>query len=132
MTHRNSHYFVWFLVFGVVAALASVASSATHRPDSESLWLLGSGLGGLVLGSQRLAQPRLARTYDVLIGILFAGIGVLGILDRFGVHVLSNAHLGTELVTGTAILGLSLAFFPALVHTVLGLQSLNHGFKISK
>ena len=132
MSHRSSHYFVWFLVFGVVAALASVVSSATHRPDAESLWLLGSGLGGLVLGSQRLAQAKLARTYDILIGILFAGVGVLGILDRFGVHVLASAHLGTELVTTAAILGLSVAFFPALIHTVLGLQSLNHGLKLSK
>ena len=132
MTHRSSHYFVWFLVFGVIAALASLVGSATQQPDAESLWLLGSGLGGLVLGSQRLAQAKLARPYDLLIGILFAGVGVLGILDRFGVHALANVHLGNELVTGAAILGLSLAFFPALIHTVLGLQSLNHGLKLSK
>jgi MFS family permease len=132
MTHRSSHYFVWFLVFGVVAALAPVVGSATHRPDAESLWLLGSGLAGLVVGSQHLAQAKLARPYDILVGMLFAGVGVLGILDRFGVHALADAHLNTGLVTGAAILGLSLAFFPALIHTVLGLQSLNHGLKLSK
>jgi hypothetical protein len=94
MTHRSSHYYVWFLVFGVAVALASV---------------VGSGLPGLV-----------------------AGVGVLGILDRFGLHTLADTYLDTGLVTGAAILGLSLAFCTPLIHTVLGLQSLNHGLKLSK
>src|SRR5262245_29091657 len=91
--------FIWSLIFGVVAVCASILSSTIHRPHSASLGLLGTGLGRLILGTQRLAQAKLARSD--------------GILERFGVHVLAGVHRGTKLVTTAAILGLSLAFFPA-------------------
>jgi hypothetical protein len=58
-----------------------------------------------------------------VIGLIFAVVGLLGILASLKV---ANT-IGIS--TSGAILGLSLAIPYSLIHTVLGLTSLNHAFK---
>lgn len=61
--------------------------------------------------------------YDLLIGLIFTALGLIGIVTRFPfAHNLGISASGS-------ILGLSLATPYSLIHTVLGLTSLNHSFK---
>ena len=128
MKHRNTHYWNWFIFFGLVAGVIFFAHS--HTIDSESTWLLVTGLLGLILGANWVNGGKLSRPYDLLIGIIFAAVGVLGVLQAFNVHVIaSNTGVFAHYVNSSHIFGLSLDVLPSLVHAALGLSSLNHGIK---
>ncbi|HEX9038012.1 MAG TPA: hypothetical protein VF808_13590 [Ktedonobacterales bacterium] len=120
MRHRDTHYFLWFIFFGVVAGLIHYVNSRTFDP--ESTWLTVSGLLGILLGMRWVAKGRLERWYDLIIGAIFTLAGVLGITAGF----LGNV---AGLTSQSELLGLSLGVLPSLVHTVLGLTSLSHGVR---
>ncbi len=48
LSQRNTHYWLWFLLFGVVSAL--VTASKGEGITIETMWLLIAGFVGLVLG----------------------------------------------------------------------------------
>src|SRR5271165_3849706 len=127
MSHRSAHYWLWFLVFGVVAGLLSYKQNSSL--SSESIWLLVTGFLGLVVSARWLNEGKFARPYDMVIGVIFAAVGIFGILLNFGLFNISASSLPSGLVSNNSLLGLSLATFPALIHTVLGLDSLHHGFQ---
>jgi hypothetical protein len=129
MSHRNAHYWLWFLVFGVIAGILSYKGSNPHALSSESIWLLVSGFLGLVVAASWLNEGKFAKPYDLLIGIIFAAVGIFGILINFGLFNLSVHSVPSSVVSNNSLLGLSLSVFPSLIHTVLGLNSLNHGLK---
>src|SRR5262250_2725846 len=84
LSHRSTHYWLWFLLFGLGSAAVAWAQ---HEPlSSESIWLLAAGLGGVLAGS-RLFSGALARPYDLLIGLLFGAVGLLGVLHNMGVNL---------------------------------------------
>jgi hypothetical protein len=127
ITSRSAHYWLWFLLFGLVSAV--VARYSNQLLTSETVVLLVTGFLGLLFGVKTLAA-RLARPYDLLIGLLFTGVGALGVLDRFGVHLIAaSGSAASTALTGSSILGLYLGLPYALIHTLLGLTSLNHGLK---
>jgi hypothetical protein len=71
--------------------------------------------------------------YDFIIGVIFTLVGLVGVLDAFKIHLLSGVSAPANLVTSTSILGLATTpLLIALVHMVLGLQSLNHGLHSGK
>jgi hypothetical protein len=111
---RSTHYWLWTLLFGLVAGLAR-----GFNPEFTVVGL--TGLVGLLMGIPALS--RFARPYDLLIGLAFTVLGVLGILTSFPLA----QQIGIS-ASGN-ILGLSLGIPYALIHTVLGLTSLNHGLK---
>jgi hypothetical protein len=127
MSHRNAHYWLWFLVFGVVAALLSYKD--TKSLSSESLWLLITGFLGIIVAADWLNHGKFAKPYDLIVGIIFAAAGIIGILLQFGLFHLSAGSLPKGLISDNALLGLSLSALAPLVHTVLGLNSINHGLK---
>jgi peptidoglycan/LPS O-acetylase OafA/YrhL len=129
MSHRNAHYWLWFLIFGVVAGILSYKSSNPHTLSSESIWLLVTGLLGIMVGADWFNSGKFAKGYDLIVGIIFAAVGILGILLQFGLFHISTSSLPSGLISNNALLGLSLSTFPALIHTVLGLDSINHGLK---
>jgi hypothetical protein len=91
------------------------------------MWLLIAGFLGLILGA---LLPSLARPFDLVIGLLFTGVGLLGILHNFGLNlVATSTGIAPNAIDQTAILGLSLSLPYALIHTVLGLTSLSHGLR---
>ncbi|MBF6591620.1 MAG: hypothetical protein IVW57_13995 [Ktedonobacterales bacterium] len=127
MDHRTTHYSLWFLFFGVVAALSSLVNQ--NKVDSTSIWFLATGLIGLIVTRKFLNDGKLARPYDLIVGIIFAAVGAIGILMKFKLNLVSGAG-STGLVTSTSIIGLNISnFFNALVYAVLGFTSLNHGIK---
>ena len=113
VSQRNAHYWLWFLVFGIVSVAVGAVTGAGLT--AESVWLLVAGFLGLLFG--RMATG-LARPYDVIAGLLFTIVGVLGVLHNFNVALPSS-------VDTTTLLGLSMSLPYALIHTVLGLGSLN-------
>jgi hypothetical protein len=115
ISQRNTHYFLWFLLFGVVYGLAK-------GYNSEAFVVTVSGLLGLVTGTLRNAN--LTRIYDLVVGLLFAALGLLGILTSFPSV---SQHIGVS--TAGVVLGLYLGIPYALIHTVLGLTSLSHSFR---
>jgi hypothetical protein len=129
MSHRNAHYWLWFLVFGVIAGLLSYKQSNPHTLSSESIWLLVSGFLGILVAAQWLNSGKFAKPYDLLIGLIFAAVGIFGILLNFGLFNVSISSVPNGLISNNSLLGLSLGVFPALIHTVLGLNSINHGLK---
>jgi hypothetical protein len=126
-SHRNAHYWLWFLVFGVIAGLLNYKAHGTL--GSEAIWLLVSGLIGIIVGGRWLNEGKLAKPYDLIVGIIFAAVGIIGILLNFGLFNLSKVGLPSGVLSNDSLIGLSLAVFPSLIHTVLGLNSINHGFK---
>jgi hypothetical protein len=128
MEHRSTHYWLWFLFFGVIATL--VALTQQGKPDSEALWLLIAGALGLILGARWLADGALSRPYDFVAGIIFTLVGILGILAAFKINLLSG--LPSNIVSDGHVIGLSIGLLPSLVHTVLGLTSLNHALRSGK
>jgi hypothetical protein len=126
LSQRNTHYWLWFLLFGVVSAL--VTMSKGEGITTETMWLLIAGFLGLLLGA---FIPSLARPFDLVIGLLFTGVGLLGILHNFGLNlVATTTGIAPNAIDQTAILGLSLSLPYALIHTVLGLTSLSHGLRM--
>jgi hypothetical protein len=131
MGHRSAHYFLWFIFFGLIAGIASFVN--TQKFSSESIWLFVSGLLGILVTQKWLAEGRFAKPYDFIIGVIFTLVGLVGVLDAFKVHLLSGVSAPAGLLTSTSILGLATTpLLIALVHMVLGLQSLNHGLRADK
>jgi hypothetical protein len=125
LSQRNTHYWLWFLLFGVVSALVSISQGAGIT--TETMWLLIAGFLGLLTGS--FIHP-LARPFDLAIGLLFTAVGLLGILHNFGLNLVGQpSSIAPNAIDETAILGLSLSLPYALIHTVLGLTSLSHGLR---
>ena len=123
---RSVHYWLWFILFGVVSSL--VLLRTVGQLDSETVWLLGTGLLGLLFGLGGLGS-RLARPYDLIIGLLFMGVGLLGLLHNLGYNLVPADASAANAVDQTAIIGLSLALPYALIHTLLGVTSLSHGLR---
>ena len=71
----------------------------------------------------------LARPFDLVIGLLFTIVGLLGILHAFGLNLVATSGVAPNAIDETAILGLSLSLPYALIHTLLGLTSLSHGLR---
>jgi hypothetical protein len=124
LSQRNTHYWLWFLLFGVVSALVNWSQGSGIT--TETLWLLITGFLGLILGLFVLA---LARPFDLVIGLLFTIVGVLGILHAFGLNLIPSGNVPPNAIDTTAILGLSLSLPYALIHTLLGLTSLSNGLR---
>lgn len=124
LSSRSTHYWIWFLLFGVVSSLT--IWSRQHTLDTESVWLLVTGILGIVVGG---LGGRLARPYDLIIGLFFMGVGMLGILHNFGFNLVAERPTASGVVDTSAILGLSLSLAYALIHTLLGLTSLNSGLR---
>ena len=125
LSQRNTHYWLWFLLFGVVSALVSVSQGTGI--STETVWLLVAGFLGLLTGS---FMHSLVRPYDLVIGLLFTAVGLLGILHNFGLNLVGQpSSIAPNAIDETAILGLSLSLPYALIHTVLGLTSLSHGLR---
>jgi len=121
MSHRSTHYWLWFVLFGVIAG--GLTYLKAHQLDTESLWLLLSGLLGIVFGAKWLNNGNWSRAYDIIIGIIFALAGIFGLLIFGGIHV----ALPASIYANGALVGLSLGLLPSLIHTWLGLTSLSHG-----
>jgi len=124
LSQRNTHYWLWFLLFGVVSALVTISKG--EGITTETMWLLIAGFLGLLLGA---FLPSLARPFDLVIGLLFTVVGLLGVLHAFGLNLVATSGVAPNAIDETAILGLSLSLPYALIHTVLGLSSLNHGLR---
>jgi hypothetical protein len=125
LSQRNTHYWLWFLLFGVVSALVTVSKG--EGITTETVWLLIAGFLGLILGA---FIPSLARPFDLIIGLLFTSVGLLGVLHNFGLNlVATSGGIAPNAIDETAILGLSLSLPYALIHSVLGLTSLSHGLR---
>ena len=88
----------------------------------------GDGPAGGLLGVGGLGA-RLSRPYDLIIGLLFTAIGLLGLLHNLGYNLVPTTSETATTIGQSAILGLSLALPYALIHTLLGLTSLNHGLR---
>lgn len=128
MDHRSTHYSLWFLFFGVISGLNSLLV-LNHGLDSTSIWFLVTGLLGILVTRKWLNEGKLARPYDIIVGLIFAIVGIIGILAAFHVNLLSGVN-GGGLISSSSILGLSTSsFFVDLVYAVLGFTSLNHGIK---
>jgi hypothetical protein len=127
LSQRNTHYWLWFLLCGVVSALVSVSQG--KGVTTETWWLLITGFLGLLLG---MRVPSLARPFDLVVGLLFTIVGLLGILHAFGLNLIATSGgVAPNAIDETAILGLSLSLPYALIHTLLGLTSLSHGLRAS-
>ena len=125
LSQRNTHYWLWFLLFGVISALVTISKG--EGVTTETMWLLIAGFLGLLLGA---FLPSLARPYDLVIGLLFTAVGLLGILHNFGLNLVGQPNgIAPDAIDESAILGLSLSLPYALIHTVLGLTSLSHGLR---
>jgi len=125
LSQRNTYYWLWFLLFGVVSALVTISKG--EGVTTETMWLLIAGFLGLLTGS--FIHP-LARPFDLAIGLLFTAVGLLGILHNFGMNLVGQPNgIAPSAIDETAILGLSLSLPYALIHTVLGLTSLSHGLR---
>lgn len=124
VSSRSTHYWLWFLLFGLVSS--TVVWSQRHTLDSESIWLLVTGILGVVLGG---FGGRLARPYDLAVGLLFTGVGMLGVLNNLGLQLVAQRPSAPAVMDNAAILGLSLSLAYALIHLLLGLTSLNSGLR---
>jgi hypothetical protein len=124
MRHRDTHYFLWFIFFGVLSGIIHYVNQPGVF-DPESTWLTISGLLGVVFGAKWLAGGQLSRWYDLIIGVIFTLAGAIGIAAGFHIYVISGS-VANGLISKDALLGLSLATLPSLVHAVLGITSLNH------
>lgn len=129
MKHRDTHYFLWFIFFGL---LSGVIFYLNHHGaiDPESTWLLVTGLLGMVFGANWLASGKFSRWYDLIVGIIFSVAGLIGIGSGFHVNLLSGAPASfSNFISATTFFGLSLSVLPSLVHAVLGLTSLSHAIR---
>jgi hypothetical protein len=131
--HRTEHYFLWFILFGLIAGVASYLNN-NHEISSEAIWLLVVGVLGFVVTQNWLADGKFSQPFDFIVGVIFTLVGLIGVLQGFHVNLLSSlSSLPSNLVSANAILGLSLTpFLLNVVHLVLGLQSLSHGLRGNK
>jgi hypothetical protein len=106
LSARSTHYWLWFILFGVVSSL--VVWRLHGSLDTESVWLLVTGLLGVLLGVGGLGA-RLSRPYDLVIGLLFTAIGLLGLLHNLGYYLVPTTIDTASNVAQSAIIGLSLS-----------------------
>lgn len=126
LSARSTHYWLWFLLFGVVSTLVAYSQSHSFgNLGTEAVWLLVTGLLGVLTGYVR----SFSRPYDLIVGILFTGVGLLGVLHNFGINLTAQSPTASKTLADGAILGLSLSLPYALIHTVLGLTSLNQSLR---
>ncbi len=126
LAQRSTHYWLWFILFGVVSAIVSLAQH--NGMSTETWWLLITGLLGVVFSVRVLSS--FARPYDIIIGILFTAVGVLGILHNLGVNLIPNSgSVVNGAIDNSGVLGLSFFIPYALIHLLLGLTSLNAGLR---
>jgi hypothetical protein len=126
ISHRSSHYWLWFLVFGIIPLLATLktgfgANAATYN----AIWLVGSGLLGLLLGNSRIYDGRLARPFDFIIGIIFTLAGLVGIVKMFGISTAGADGILTS--AGLLVTGLL-----PVIYAFLGIKSLHHAVTAGK
>lgn len=114
LNSRSTHYWLWFVLFGLVQGIAKGFN------NTETVVVGLAGLVGIITG---VGGGRFGRGYDLVAGLIFTLLGVLGILTSLSI----SKQLG--LSTSDNILGLSLLVPYNLIHTVLGLTSLNQSFK---
>lgn len=126
LSARSTHYWLWFILFGVISALVVWRTRGTL--DTETVWLLVTGFLGVLLGVGGLGL-RLARPFDLISGLLFTAVGLLGLLHNLGYNLVPANANAANTIDQSAIIGLSLALPYALIHTLLGLTSLNHGLR---
>jgi hypothetical protein len=127
-SHRGAHYFLSFLIFGVIAGAAALIT--TGKIDAEGVWLLVLGGLGALIGSRKINDGKWAGPFDLVAGGLLTLAGLLGTLQGFGLHsFLPTVNVGAFTIIGSsALLGIPLNFaFPALVNLFIGVQSLRHG-----
>jgi hypothetical protein len=131
-SHRGAHYFLTFLIFGLIAGAASLITQG--KLDAEAIWLLALGGIGAIVGSSRINDGKLARPFDLLAGALLTLAGLLGTLQGFNIHFLPAVQVGAfQALSASALLGIPLNFpFPALVNLFLGVQALRHGLAKSE
>lgn len=126
LSARSTHYWLWFILFGVVSSLVTWRIRGTL--NTETVWLLVTGFLGVLLGVGGLGL-RLSRPYDLIIGLVFTAVGLLGLLHNLGYNLVPADSRTVNTVDQSAIIGLSLALPYALIHTLLGLTSLSHGLR---
>ena len=120
MSHRSSHYWLWFLIFGALPFIQTALGGFKPGVDAySSYWLVGTGLLGLVLGLKSINEGKLARPFDFVVGIIFAIAGVVGIL-----HFFSISLGGVDTIVNDV--GLATGGLYPLVFTFLGLKSIHH------
>ncbi|GAC1451370.1 MAG: hypothetical protein PVSMB4_11160 [Ktedonobacterales bacterium] len=91
----------------------------------EALWLVGAGLIGLLVGNRNINEGKLTQPYDLIVGVVFAIAGIVGILGWFGVNLGGAGSI-------VSTIGLSLGGLYPLLHTYLGLKSFHHGLDKGK
>src|SRR5579884_883482 len=126
ISQRSTHYLLWFLFFGVVTGLVYIVDQTkpTNVPKTEPIWLFVIGLLGIIASAGK-PESRYTRPYDLFVGVLFSAAGIFGLLYNLGIHL-----TGSPIIAGDALLGLSLSLPFTLIHTALGLMSLNQSFKM--
>ncbi len=126
ISHRGSHYWLWFLLFGIIPLLLALKNGlGANSTTYNAIWLVGSGLLGLLLGNTRIYDGKLARPFDFIIGIIFTLAGLIGIVKMFGIGV-----AGADTTLGSV--GLVITGLLPLIYTFLGIQSLHHAAKGGK
>ncbi len=111
---RSTHYWLWFLAFGLLSGIAKGF-------NTEFTVVTVTGLLGLLVGL--MPKGTLSRGYDLVIGLIFTVLGLIGIVASLGLA----SKIG--LSTAGDILGLQLGIPYSPIHLVLGLTSLNHSLK---
>ena len=126
---RNAHYWLWFLVFSLVLVAVGVVSSTGLT--SESAWLLATGSGRFSAQASSRGASRGPMTCSS--GCSSPSSGSSAVLHNLNVTLLtsSSSLAGGSGSSGDAatLLGLSLSLPYAMIHTVLGLSSLNLGLR---
>lgn len=129
ISQRTLHYWLWFLLLSLVVGIAYLAGKTrlSGLSFSELMWLLVVGCLGISVGMRNLSG-HIARVFDVLVGLLFTSAGLIGVLHNFGINLTPSA-INANGGDSSVIFGLSLAIPFALLHTFIGLTTLNQGLK---
>jgi hypothetical protein len=126
LSHRGSHYWLWFVIFGLIPLLSTARTGlGANTTTYNAIWLLGSGLIGLLLGNTSIYEGKLARPFDFIIGTIFSIAGLIGIVKMFGIST-----AGADTTLGSV--GLLLNGLYPLVYAFLGLKTLHHALKADK
>ncbi len=128
MVRRTSRYWLWFGLFGIAFSWLTYHEHQTL--NGESLWLLTCGALGLAADARWIAQGRYRRTYELLLGLFFGGIGALGVLAGVGINPL--VHWGTlaDLPSHVATMGLGTGVYPSIMHMIIGLTAVSHSLRV--
>jgi hypothetical protein len=124
---RGTFYWLWFIVFGVIAIL--IAFNQSHPLSSENWWLLFASAGGIVTDTKS-TSGYWSRPYDMFIGVFFFTAGSIGIMHNFGLNLINNtSFLSWNIVNSNNFLGLCLDLGPSLLHAVLGFLALKFALR---